>query len=219
MSEVLRGLPLRLPEQRRCAPSASSGQALCTPAGAVARSTTVRATRGSRRRLRGFWRPSAVLIRTCVPSWSTQTGVIWGEPSGISVTKWARLGSSMGWRAASGSSANVSSGLGLGRDDAEGLDLVDDALRRRRALRVGVAGLLAHLAEAVDRVLAADDLDDAAADLQRREGLVDGGDGDGDARVALEVARLLPVGTGADHDVVAVTVDPDGRDLGRAVWA
>jgi hypothetical protein len=56
-----------------------------------------------------------------------------------------------------------------------------------------------------------DDLDDSAADLQRRERLVYVRNRERDARVALEVARLLPVNAGADHDVVVVAVDPDGR--------
>src|SRR5215218_2654907 len=55
-------------------------------------SATLTATRGSRRMLRTFWCPSTVLIRTCVPSVSTQVWVICGEPSGMSVATKQGLG-------------------------------------------------------------------------------------------------------------------------------
>src|SRR5215210_2361773 len=58
------------------------------------------ATRWSRSRLRGFWRPEAVLSRMCWPSCSIHTGVTCGAPSGIRVTKWPRFGSSISWRTA-----------------------------------------------------------------------------------------------------------------------
>src|SRR5438445_10089357 len=51
------------------------------------------ATRGSRRTLRGFVRPSAVLTRIRSPSRSTQTVVTCGEPSDIIVASCPKFGS------------------------------------------------------------------------------------------------------------------------------
>src|SRR4030067_3604001 len=51
------------------------------------------ATRASRRTLRGLTRPSAVFTTIRSPSSSAQTGVTWGEPSGMSVAMWAKFGS------------------------------------------------------------------------------------------------------------------------------
>src|SRR5215212_5342906 len=61
-------------------------------------STTLTATRGSRRMFFSFWLPSIVLIRTCSPSVSTHTWVIWGEPSGMSVASWQKAGSPSNFR-------------------------------------------------------------------------------------------------------------------------
>jgi hypothetical protein len=68
--------------------------------------------------------------------------------------------------------AGLSRSLLLRRDDRIGLDAVDDALGGGRPLGRLVAGvLLRDLNEAFDGGLAGDDLDDAAADLQRRSRL------------------------------------------------
>src|SRR4029079_18112541 len=50
------------------------------------------ATRPSRRRLRSFTRPRAVLTSRLVPSQSTQTGVTCGLPSELSVARLANAG-------------------------------------------------------------------------------------------------------------------------------
>src|SRR5215217_6286147 len=60
---------------------------------AFAGSTTLTATRGSRRMFLSFWLPPMMLIATCSPSVSTHTWVIWGEPSGMSVATWQKAGS------------------------------------------------------------------------------------------------------------------------------
>src|ERR1700740_1650720 len=49
-----------------------------------------RATRGSRRIFLSFTRPRAELIRTCLPSKSTQTGVTCGLPSELRVLRLAK---------------------------------------------------------------------------------------------------------------------------------
>src|SRR5208337_1400985 len=49
-----------------------------------------RATRGSRRTLRSFWRPLAELKMTCWPSKSHHTGVTCGRPSGMRVPRLAK---------------------------------------------------------------------------------------------------------------------------------
>ena len=46
------------------------------------------ATRGSRRMLSVFTRPSAVFTTIVSPSTSTQTTLTCGDPSGINVAKW-----------------------------------------------------------------------------------------------------------------------------------
>jgi hypothetical protein len=61
-------------------------------------STTLTATRGSRRTFLSFWLPSLVLIRMCSPSVSTHTWVIWGDPSGMSVAIWQKAGSPSDFR-------------------------------------------------------------------------------------------------------------------------
>src|SRR3989304_629035 len=150
MSEVLRGLPLRLPEQRRCAPSASSGQALCTPAG--------------------------------------------GDGDGLPT-----FGCSTPGRA---------------RDlDVLRQDLDDDA---RLGLAAGGARLRPHVLarQLVDVVPGAlvHHVDDAAADLDVAVSVGAVDDGEGDAGVAAQVARLLAALRRVDEEVGAVVGAPDGGD-------
>jgi hypothetical protein len=48
-------------------------------------------TRGSRARLRAFWRPAAVENSTASPSRAIQTTEVWGPPSAFSVATVAKL--------------------------------------------------------------------------------------------------------------------------------
>src|SRR3954471_15426669 len=65
------------------------------------------ATRGSRRMLRTFWKPSTVLTSTCSPSVSAQVWVSWGEPSGLVVAMKHGLGLRSSSSRASGSAMRV----------------------------------------------------------------------------------------------------------------
>jgi hypothetical protein len=65
------------------------------------------ATRGSRLVLRPFKEPSLVQTSRRSPSRPTHTGVLCGEPSGISVARWAKFGRSMSALASADSASGM----------------------------------------------------------------------------------------------------------------
>jgi hypothetical protein len=74
--------------------------------------------------------------------------------------------------------------------------------------------------EAVDllvRLVALDQLDDAAADVHLVVGIVPVGDRDRDARVAAHVALLEPADRRVERDVAVLGLDPDRARVRRAV--
>ena len=91
-----------------------------------------------------------------------------------------------------------------------------DRLLRRAGLPEGSQVVIAGLPVGqvhdlrIDGRFARDHFDHPTADLHGRERVVGVGDRESDARVALEVVGLLTFGAGADHDVVAIAINPDG---------
>jgi len=70
------------------------------------------ATRGSRRVFFALSEPSPVPTRMRSPSRVTHTGADWGEPSGITVARWAKLGPSKSCLTSSGSDMGMRASWG-----------------------------------------------------------------------------------------------------------